>query len=324
MRRIASGTTDQYVYFQRQTGLSSFTVYRSRNGAAWAVMTSPTISEGDSSNAPGIYEILLDEDMTIGAGNVTEQMVFYITASGMSAVFLEVELFADVSAASIADAVWEEAVTDHSGTSGSTAEALNAAGSAGDPWTTSLPGSYTGSQAGKMLSDVLSDTNELQTDDIPTTLATLSTAASLATAQADLDTLTGSNGATLATSQPNYAPATATALATAQTSIDAIPTNAELSTALSTLNDLSAAEVNAEVVDALNTDTYAEPAQGAPGATVSLVQKIGYLYKAWRNKTTQTATQYSLYNDDAATVDHKATVSDDATTATKGEVGTGP
>jgi hypothetical protein len=65
------------------------------------------------------------------------------------------------SAADIADAVWEEDISDHSGTVGSTAEALNAAGSAGDPWTTALPGSYTGSQAGKILADVLVDTAEI-------------------------------------------------------------------------------------------------------------------------------------------------------------------
>jgi hypothetical protein len=84
------------------------------------------------------------------------------------------------------------------------------------------------------------------------------------------------------------------------------------------------ADVNAEVVDALATDTYAEPAQGAPGATVSLASKIGFLYKNWRNKKTQTSTTFSLFNDDAATVDHKSTVSDDATTATRGEIATGP
>jgi len=44
----------------------------------------------------------------------------------------------------------------------------------------------------------------------------------LATAQADLDVLTGTDGAKLATSQPNYAPATASALATAQADLDTI------------------------------------------------------------------------------------------------------
>lgn len=55
----------------------------------------------------------------------------------------------------IADAVWEEALADHSGTSGSTAAALAAAGSSGDPWSTLLPGSYTSGQAGKIVGDAL-------------------------------------------------------------------------------------------------------------------------------------------------------------------------
>ncbi len=84
------------------------------------------------------------------------------------------------------------------------------------------------------------------------------------------------------------------------------------------------ADVNAEVLDVMNTDTFAEPTQEAPGATVSLVKKIGYLYKAWRNKSTQTATDYKLYADDTTTVDQKATCSDDATTFTRGEIATGP
>ena len=48
------------------------------------------------------------------------------------------------------------------------------------------------------------------------------TATALGTAQTDLDTLTGTDGVTLATSQPNYAPATATALGTAQTDLDTL------------------------------------------------------------------------------------------------------
>lgn len=84
------------------------------------------------------------------------------------------------------------------------------------------------------------------------------------------------------------------------------------------------AQVNTEVVDALNVDTYAEPGQGAPAATTTLAAKINYLYKAWRNKKTETATTYSLFADDATTVDQKATVSDDGTTATIGEIATGP
>lgn len=89
-------------------------------------------------------------------------------------------------------------------------------------------------------------------------------------------------------------------------------------------NATALAAINAEVVDAINVDTYAEPAQGAPAATASLVTKIGYLYKSWRNKKTQTSSQWSLFNDDAATIDHKAAVTDDGSTTTKGEIATGP
>lgn len=83
------------------------------------------------------------------------------------------------------------------------------------------------------------------------------------------------------------------------------------------------AEVNAEVVDALNVDTYAEPGQGTPAATASLVTKIGYLYKNWRNRKTQTSSEWALYGDDAVTKDQEAVVADDGTTASKGEISTG-
>lgn len=101
------------------------------------------------------------------------------------------------------------------------------------------------------------------------------------------------------------------------------PTKAELDAGFAALNDLSAAQVNAEVLDVLNTDTFAEPGQGAPGATISLAAKIGYLYKAWRNRSTVTATEYALYADDATTKDQDATLSDDGTTFDRGEVTTG-
>lgn len=67
-----------------------------------------------------------------------------------------------------------------------------------------------------------------------------------------------------------------------------------------------------------------EPAQGAPAVSTKIGDKIDYLYKAWRNKTEQTATTLSVYNDAGTVVDHKATVSDDTTTATNGEIVSGP
>lgn len=94
---------------------------------------------------------------------------------------------------------------------------------------------------------------------------------------------------------------------------------ADLSTAW-----LTAAQVNAEVVDALATDTYAEIGQGAPAATISITGMLRYLYKSWRNKKDNDGTTVKLYADDAATVDQKWAVSESSGTVTQGEVATGP
>ncbi len=100
--RIPSGVTDQYIYFvavdatdlkTRETGLSAFTVRRSRNGAASAAYTTPTVNETDSSNMPGVYELLLDEDMTIDSGDQSQEVCLHITCTGMAPVTRIFELY---------------------------------------------------------------------------------------------------------------------------------------------------------------------------------------------------------------------------------------
>jgi len=61
------------------------------------------------------------------------------------------------TSADIADAVWDEVLSGHL-TAGSTGNALNAAGSAGDPWSTALPGAYGAGTAGKIIGDNLNAT----------------------------------------------------------------------------------------------------------------------------------------------------------------------
>ena len=140
--------------------------------------------------------------------------------------------------------------------------------------------------------------------------------------QASVDDLEGRLTAVRAGYLDNLSAGAAALEATAQSILT--DTGTTIPAQIIGLNNLSAAQVNAEVVDALNVDTYAEPGQGAPAATASLAAKIGYLYKAWRNKKTQTAVTRSLYNDAGDTVDQKATDSDDGVTFTKGKIGTGP
>jgi len=72
------------------------------------------------------------------------------------------------------------------------------------------------------------------------------------------------------------------------------------------------------------TDNRAHPAQGTPGLSVSMAEKIDFLYKFLVLKKNSTATQINVFNADESTVDHKTTISDDGTTYTEGEWITGP
>ena len=103
--RIPSGTTDQYIYFvavdatdlfTRETGLAGKMVAaRSRNGGAAALYTTPTINETDTGDMTGLYEMLLDEDMTIEAGNDSEEYALQIVDTGghMAPVTRVIELY---------------------------------------------------------------------------------------------------------------------------------------------------------------------------------------------------------------------------------------
>jgi hypothetical protein len=611
--RIESGVTTRYIYFvavdstdyaSRETGLSSFTVYRSRDGAAAAAMTTPTINETDATNMPGVYELLLDEDMTIGSGNDSEEMVFHITATGMAPVTRTIELYRpkitagntlDVTTTGAAGIDWGNVEnqstsvdlsatatnlvdtcttnTDMRGTDSAllassaptnfadlaitvttgqvtvgtnndktgysisgtktTLDALNDIAatdvvSAGaittlsgavvnvdtvDTCTTNTdmrgtdsaflaasaptnfsslsisaggivdsnveeidavaqaatnleilfdsnegfysayagprgPGIYLNDAAGntnttngvdgtignpvstiaaaKTLADSMSlDRIYIFNDTAVTLAATMedyefvglgeATNNSVALASQDVDqsafynltitgvqagttrayyekcifgaatvncvarwcglsgtltmsdndnnilehcfsmvagngtpVLNGASGANLDVSVRHYsgglefqnmsATSTASYESDGQVVVNAncnasfaltvrgncsITDNASLSS-LTQDAVYNAVNVKAQVVDAIDTDTYAEPGQGAPGATISLSDKISYLYKAWRNKTEQTSSTLSLYDDAGTTVDQKATVADNGTTASRSEIVTGP
>lgn len=100
--RIPSGSTNRFIYFiavddtdgfTRETGLTTFTVYRSRNGGAATAYTTPTINETSAANMPGVYEFQIDEDTTLDAGNDTEEYAIHITHAGMRAVTRAVEIY---------------------------------------------------------------------------------------------------------------------------------------------------------------------------------------------------------------------------------------
>ena len=90
---------------------------------------------------------------------------------------------------------------------------------------------------------------------------------------------------------------------------------AEIQSGLSTL---SPAQVNAEVVDALAVDTYAEPGS-VPAATSSLASKISWLFSTGRNKRITSATQDKIRNDADSADIGTASLVDNGTTFTRGE-----
>jgi hypothetical protein len=94
----------------------------------------------------------------------------------------------------IADQVWDEVLSGHL-TSGTTGNALNAAGSAGDPWSTVLPGAYGAGTAGKLVGDNINapidtvdtvvDAIKLKTDLIPASPAAVGSAMTLTSGERD-------------------------------------------------------------------------------------------------------------------------------------------
>jgi hypothetical protein len=111
---MKQGTTDQYVYFvavdntdlkTRETGITvgNFAVYYSINGGAATAMTTPTVAETDSTNMPGVYELLIDESgmTTLAAGDDTSELCLHITDSGavMEPVTRVIEIYREETTA---------------------------------------------------------------------------------------------------------------------------------------------------------------------------------------------------------------------------------
>ena len=86
---------------------------------------------------------------------------------------------------------------------------------------------------------------------------------------------------------------------------------------------LQKASINTEVADVITVDTTSEPSQGAPPETPTFEEMLSYMYFKLRNKGLTTATEDAMYDNAGTTKIMKAVLSDDGTTFTKGEYGTG-
>lgn len=162
------------------------------------------------------------------------------------------------------------------------------------------------------------DADALAADAVSEIQSGLATASALSTVAGYVDTEVAAIKA-----KTDLIPASPAAVGSAMT----LATNAVSAAALASdavaeiqsgLSTLSAAQVNAEVVDALSVDTYAEPS-GVPGATSSLKDKINWLFMLARNKRLTTATADTVRNDGDSADVGTAVLSDDGSTFTRGK-----
>jgi hypothetical protein len=98
-----------------------------------------------------------------------------ITSSQLAADSITASQLDSTALAEIADAVWDEALAGHT-SAGTTGKALSDAGSAGDPWGTSLPGAYNAGEAGYILGTNLDAliSSRMATFTLPTNFSALS------------------------------------------------------------------------------------------------------------------------------------------------------
>ena len=103
---------------------------------------------------------------------------------------------------------------------------------------------------------------------------------------------------------------------TTATNLTNAPTSGDLTATMKT-------SVNDQVVDVIRTDTSSEMSQGAPPVDPTIEEMMAYLYFKMRNKQETTTTEDAIYDDAGTTKIFKATLSDDGTTFTKQEYGSG-
>lgn len=131
--------------------------------AAWDAEVQSEVDDAlVAQNLDHLVKIAVDTDFatTVHLNSVIGHLADNGTAATFDRTTDSLEALQGVSppsAATIADAVWDEAIAGHLG-AGSTGEALNAAGAAGDPWVTALPGAYGAGSAGKIVGDNLNAT----------------------------------------------------------------------------------------------------------------------------------------------------------------------
>lgn len=169
--------------------------------------------------------------------------------------------------------------------------------------TNTVPASLTAAQSGVTIATVTDVTNPVNASITSTSV---------------VSSVTNTVAASLTANQAGVTVATVTDVTNAVTASAVVVASITSSAIISNLGASATAQINAQMVDVMGTDTIAEQSAGAPPSTPTHRQAIGYIYMAWRNKIDTTATKTSITNDAGSTI-ASATISDDSVTFTKGE-----
>ena len=89
-RSIYFVAVDSADYVTRETGLTGFSVYYSLDGGTATAMTSPSVTELDATNMPGIYRI--DPPDAVFATGVDSAVIMLRGAANMAPVLVEIQL----------------------------------------------------------------------------------------------------------------------------------------------------------------------------------------------------------------------------------------
>lgn len=165
-----------------------------------------------------------------------------ISASSIAADAIGASELAADAVAEIADAVWDEVLSGHL-TGGTTGAGLNAAGSAGDPWSTALPGAYSAGTAGYIVGTNLDAivSSRLASASYTAPLDAAGTRSAVGLASANLDTQLAAIAAYIDTEVATIV--TQTSAASIRSAVGLASAN--LDTQLTTLDDFLDTEIAA-------------------------------------------------------------------------------
>ena len=215
-----------------------------------------------------------------------------IDATAIATGAIDADALAADAAAEIADAVWDEDATAHQ-TGGTFGQAIGDPGADTNTIFKAVVTDATGATVGVDAAAILADTG---TDGV--VVASIATGAITAAAIAD-NAIDAGAIATGAITAAKFAAGAidAAAIATGAIDADALASDAVDEIWAKALSDISA----------------------VPGITASALTALNWLFVLSRNKLTQTATTTTVFRDDGSTSLSTSTVSDDATTFTRGE-----